>query len=224
VHYRLAIINDGSTDGTLEVAMELEKNNPRRVKVFNHSHNRGYSATLKTGFQAGLESGHPWIGFCDSDLQFDIRDVIKLVETAQSEGVDIVIGIRKNRADGILRRITGRSWHWINWLILGVRVKDVDCGFKLFKREVIFDLLPDLKGDHATISPELMARARRKDFSFAEVDVQHLPREHGEQTGVKLRVILGSFNSLFRVRKDIRREAQAQFDACPDLIEVPESA
>jgi glycosyltransferase involved in cell wall biosynthesis len=204
--FKLAVINDGSTDSTQEVAEMLQFAYPDEVMVINHSANLGYSAALKTGFEAGLRSGLSWIGFCDADRQFRIETVISFIEVAGSGDHDIVIGYRQNRADGLIRLMTGRGWHWFNWVVLGLRAEDVDCGFKLFRREVINELLSKLIGDHATISPEILVRARRRAFSIHQMGIEHLPRRCGKQTGVDLRTIIGSFKSLRKVRRDVRKD------------------
>jgi glycosyltransferase involved in cell wall biosynthesis len=201
--FSIAIINDGSTDGTGELADDLAERH-ESVDAVHHEVNGGYSKTLQTGMRVGQESTHEWIGFIDADRQFVPADLKRFIEVGEAEKVDMVIGHRRKRADGPLRLLTGRSWHWLNWLVLDIRVKDVDCGFKIFRRSVIEEILDDLSGDQATISPEILARAVRKGFTYAEVEVEHRPRLHGEQSGVDLKVILGSFSSLGKVWFNIK--------------------
>jgi glycosyltransferase involved in cell wall biosynthesis len=206
---KVIIVDDGSTDETPEVIRNLQLEYPGIVYAVRHEVNRGYGAALRTGLQAGFETGFGWIGFCDSDQQFDPGDFSKLFDHAEETGAPVVIGYRIERADNLKRRMMGRAWHWLSARILGYEATDVDCGFKIFRRDVAEDLLPRLSGEHATISPEILARTHRAGFEITEIGVPHYPRGHGSQTGANLQVILASLLGLYRIRRNIRNEASA---------------
>jgi len=205
--FRLVVVNDCSTDGTPEIVTALVHRYPDEVSLVNHAVNGGYSKALYSGFAFGLSQPYPWIGFCDGDRQFNIGEVKKFITAAASDQAKIIVGYRQKRADGLLRLITGRTWHYSNRSILGVNIRDMDCGFKVFHRDVIECVLPQIIGQQATISPEILARAQTL-FGFTdiiEIGVEHLPRTAGQQTGVKLKTVLGSLASLVKVRADIKR-------------------
>jgi glycosyltransferase involved in cell wall biosynthesis len=201
IDFDVIVVNDGSADETGLVAEQLALGY-EEVSVVHHDENRGYGATLRSGFRASLQTERDLIGFCDSDLQFRIKSLGPMLEVI--ENFDLVLGYRIQRADGIKRRLMGRGWHHTTSAVIGFSARDTDCGFKLFRRSVIQHLMPELSGDYATISPELIARAERSGFSIAEVGVEHFPRYDGNQSGASLRVIFGSFRDLYRIRKAVR--------------------
>lgn len=203
--FSLTIVNDGSPDNTAEVSEELASRYSE-VQVKHHAVNLGYSAALRTGLAAGLETGHSLIGFCDADHQFRIDSLVPMLQ--EIEEADLVLGFRIKRADGFKRYLMGRGWHHLNCLLLDYRTRDTDCGFKLFRREVVESLLPRLSGEYATISPELIARAQHQGFATSQVGVEHYPRPTGKQSGASLRVIVGSFKCLLKTRQTIRKEVR----------------
>lgn len=204
--FTLIPVDDGSTDNTLEVVKNFKQIYGDRVQLVRHKVNRGYGAALRSGLKAGEKTRHEWVGFCDADRQFDPADISKLINAAENADADIAIGHRIQRADGFKRKLMGRGWHMLSRLILGFDAKDVDCGFKVFRREAVQDILPDLRGEHAVISPEILARAKRAGHKIVEVGIEHFPREEGEQTGAQLHVVLKSIRGLFETRRAIRHD------------------
>lgn len=199
------IVDDGSTDDTADVARTLECTYPGCVKLVQHGTNMGYGAALRTGFGACLETGHDWIGFCDADGQFKPHDIGKLIDTATEQNSDMAIGYRIERADNFKRRVMGRAWHVLSRTLLGYNAKDVDCGFKVFKRSALSYLNAHLTGEHATISPEILARAHRARMKVVEVGVDHFPRQYGTQSGASLNVIWASVLGLIFMRQRLNQ-------------------
>ena len=188
--YELLIVNDGSKDRTGEIAAKLAEKYSF-VKVVTHHPNRGYGEALKSGL---YHAEYQWIVFTDSDGQFDFAEVEKLIK--KSDGADIVAGYRINRQDSLMRKLFGFGWTFLaNWL-LGISVRDVDCGFKLINKRVI-EKIPKLQSTRGgMISPELLGRARKAGFRVTEVGVHHYPRKEGKQSGADLKVIFKSFLDL----------------------------
>lgn len=204
--FSIVVVDDGSSDDTPRVMAELATHLPG-VRTVRHPINLGYGAALRTGFQAGLADGSDWVGYCDADGQFDPADLGLLIDGAQRAGAEIAIGYRIERADDLARRAMGRGWHLVTRLALGVDARDVDCGFKVFRRAALAALEPRLFGDFATISPELLARAKQADMRIVEVGLEHAPRSSGESSGSSLRVVVGSFRALGRLRRALLDEA-----------------
>ena len=203
--FTVIIVDDGSTDHTVETAQELEELYPGCVRFVRHEHNMGYGGALRTGFGEALKTGHAWIGFCDADGQFMPKDIGKLIDKAIESGSDIAIGYRIERADSLKRRIMGRAWHELSRWALGYDAIDVDCGFKVFRRHAMEDIYPQLGGEHAVISPELLARAYRGGHRIIQTGVDHFPRRHGEQSGSSPTVIWASLMGLMTLRQQINQ-------------------
>jgi glycosyltransferase involved in cell wall biosynthesis len=187
--YEIIVVDDGSSDRTGQIADELAAAR-RSVRVVHHRTNRGYGAAVISGIRAAAQ---PWVVLCDGDGQFEVSDVLKLLGRAEKH--DIVVGRRVRRADPLMRRINGRAWTVLIRLLLGVRIADLDCGLKLFRRDALNGI--DLQSRGAMISAELMAQLTRRGLRICEVDVQHLPRLAGEQSGANLKVIFRAFKELF---------------------------
>jgi glycosyltransferase involved in cell wall biosynthesis len=193
--FEIVIVNDGSSDQTGAVADTLaETYEP--VRVIHHDTNLGYGAALQSGFRGAQKD---LIFYTDGDGQFDIAELPPLLDLIQD--CDIVSCYRLNRQDPVIRKINGWCWTRLVCLVFGLHMRDIDCAFKLYKREV-FDQMP-LRSTGALIDTEVMARATRKGCRIVQRGVHHYPRTAGMQTGANLRVVLRAFVELFHLRKHI---------------------
>jgi glycosyltransferase involved in cell wall biosynthesis len=191
------VINDGSKDNTAQIVEELEKED-KRIKLINHDHNRGYGASFKTGFYSAK---YPWIAFTDSDGQFDFLEIVNFINTQKQTNADLVIGYYKKRQVSFSRILTSKMWEFVVFVLFGLLVKDIDCGFKLVSKKVI-DKLPKLESERgAFISSEFLIKVKKSGFKMVEIPVTHFPRKTGKGTGRDLLVILKSFIDLFRLWK-----------------------
>jgi glycosyltransferase involved in cell wall biosynthesis len=195
--HEIVVVDDGSRDRTGEIADRLAAANPN-VKVVHHPTNLGYGAAVISGIRACAQ---PWIVLCDGDGQFVASDIGRLVKKVPD--YDVVVGRRAHRADPLMRRINGKAWTVLMGLLLGIRISDVDCGLKLFRRDLLDGVELQAKG--AMISAELMAQLAARGANICEVDVQHLPRLNGEQSGASVRVILRAFKELFLLYGRLQR-------------------
>lgn len=190
--WELIVVNDGSLDRTAEVVKEFHLRLNGRLKVVHHARNRGYGAALKSGITSAKKD---LIFFCDSDLQFDLKDLEKLIQWIDS--YDIVVGFRVKRQDPFYRRLNAYGWNSLVRLLLGLKVKDIDCAFKLFRQDVFHKVGIEAVG--AMVNTEILAQATRYGFLIKEVPVRHYPRLNGKQTGAKIRVIAKAFLELIRL-------------------------
>lgn len=193
--FEIIVVNDGSRDSTGAIADRLAAVNPK-IRVVHHPINRGYGAALQSGIAACTKD---LIFFTDGDGQFDLTELKNLLPLIDSH--DIAIGYRINRQEGFLRRFNGWAWTHLVCLVFSLRLRDIDCAFKLFRRQV-FDGMR-LLSNGALISTEILARAVRKGCSIAQIGVRHLPRRSGQPSGAKPTVILRAFRELFRLRRQI---------------------
>lgn len=199
-NWELLIVNDGSTDSTLEVAEELVRGDSR-IKIVNHENNKGYGAALASGF---YNSKYPWIAFTDSDGQFDFGEIVNFVQTQKETNADLVIGYYKSRKVSFSKVVTSKVWETIVFLLFGLKVRDIDCGFKLISKKVI-NKISKLESERgAFISSELLIKSKKAGFSIVEIPVTHYPRTRGEGTGRNLNVIIKSFTDLFKLWKKLR--------------------
>ncbi len=194
--WEILMIDDGSSDGTLGLMKELSKKDNRLVTIA-HDKNRGYGAALKTGLS---KSRYQYIAFNDGDNQFDFSEINKFME--KIDNADIVIGFRKRRHDHPFRHILMALLKIWDYIFFGFRFKDIDCGFKLFKKEAVDKILP-LKSEGAMITTEILARAKKAKLKILEVEVHHYPRIYGDQSGGNLRVILRAIKESLNIWKEL---------------------
>lgn len=193
--WEILIVNDGSTDRTLEIAQKLAEED-ERIRVINHEINRGYGAAFKSGF---YNAKYPWITFTDSDGQFEFSEISNFIKKQEESNADLVIGYYKDRKVSFSKKITSKMWEYLVFLMFGLFVKDIDCGFKLVSKKVI-DKIPRLESERgAFISSEFLIKTKKNGFKIVEIPVTHKPRVAGKGTGRDLRVILKSFTDLFRL-------------------------
>lgn len=193
--WEIIIINDGSKDKTAEIIDKLDKSD-KRIKALHHKKNRGYGAALKTGF---YNARYDWITFTDSDGQFDFSEITNFIKTQRKTNSDLVIGYYKKRAVPLYRKFNSKMWEFLVFLLFGLKVKDIDCAFKLINKKVI-DEIPKLESERgAFISSEFLIKAQKKGFKIVEIGITHYPRTDGAGTGSNIDVIIQSFVDLFRL-------------------------
>lgn len=195
--YEVLIVDDGSVDKTGEIADALAADNPL-VRVIHHPTNRGYGGAIRTGL---YNCRYELISFIDGDGQFDFAEIPALLAPSQHD--DVVVGYRIRRQDGFMRLLNARAWGTLMRFLFGLRVRDIDCAFKLIHKSAL-ESMPRLRSDGAMVSAELLIRSRHAGLSIAEVPVHHYPRRAGEQTGANLRVIIKAFRDLFALWRALR--------------------
>ena len=186
--YEIIIVNDGSSDKTRTVSQNLARRFDT-VRVVSHQTNLGYGAALKTGIAAARMD---YVFFTDADLQFDIVELQNLLVHLSS--YPVVIGYRAPRRDRAMRLFNAWGWKMLNRLFFGLRVRDIDCAFKIFKREELQNI--HLESGGAMISAEALIRLIRTGVPVKEVPVSHLPRVAGSPTGAKASVIVRALREM----------------------------
>jgi glycosyltransferase involved in cell wall biosynthesis len=209
--YEIILVNDGSRDRTGEVArLELV---PRiaNFRLVEHHPNRGYGGALKAGFAAATQD---LIAFIPADQQFDFGEVRRLLDRLTPD-MTIVSGWRVNRQDNLVRKLNGLGWNLVVTMLFGRLIHDIDCGFKLFRRDLLNHIHVESNG--AMIDTEMLAEARARGYKMTEVPVTHLPRVAGQPTGANLKVILRAFRDLFKFRLRLWRELRAERQLAKDV-------
>ena len=173
--YEIIIVDDASPDRSGEIADDLAEKNPN-IRVIHHPENRGYGQALWSGIQA---SRYEWIAFTDGDMQYDLRELPRLVEAARA-GADAVIGYKFNRADGAKRRATSFVYNAGIRVLFGLALRDADCAFKLMHKSIFEEFTPSTHYTEAFLLVEALYRAGRRGAQIVEVPVSHRPRPHGD--------------------------------------------
>jgi glycosyltransferase involved in cell wall biosynthesis len=199
----VVVVDDGSTDGTGDIAESLAANDTR-IRVVHHPVNRGYGAALKSGFAAARRE---WVFYTDSDGQFDLADIDRLLPYAGE--FDAIIGYRIQRSDHAIRKVNQALWSGLVRRVLGIDIRDVDCAFKLLRRSSLEGIDP-LVSEGATISAELLVKLQRSGARLKQVGIPHHPRVAGKPSGSDPRVIARAFRELFRLRRSLRPSSSAR--------------
>ncbi|HKW79307.1 MAG TPA: glycosyltransferase family 2 protein [Candidatus Limnocylindria bacterium] len=189
------IVDDGSRDRTPEIADALVASDAR-VRVVHHGKNRGYGGAVRSGL---LASRKAFTFYTDGDRQFRLDDVPRLIDAL--DGVDAAIGYREKRRDPWRRLFTAWVYNRLIRVLFGSRLRDVDCAFKLFRREV-FERVPldQVRSNGAFFSAEMLLTLRERGVTMREVAIPHYPRTVGENTGASVKVTLRAIRDLIRLR------------------------
>ena len=191
--FEVVVVDDGSSDNTAEVIQRFAADHPQ-VRLVSHEKNRGYGAAVSTGLRAAAGD---LIMFTDSDGQFSLLDLP--IFLSRLEKFDVVAGYRFDRADSAVRKFNAWAWTRLINFLFGVPLRDLDCAFKLFRREDIEKMKMNTGG--AAINAEIMMQCFKRGLKVCELPVTHYACYAGEQTGANLRVVFRAFRELSEVRK-----------------------
>jgi glycosyltransferase involved in cell wall biosynthesis len=198
--YEIIIVDDGSQDGTAQEAEALAAAHPE-VRYIRHDTNRGYGEALRSGLRAARYDA---VFFTDGDQQFDLAELALAWPLLRDS--DVVVGYRIKRADPAQRLFIAWTYNHVFLRVLfGMRLRDVDCAFKLMRREVTETVNPRSGG--AFFSAEFLLRAQRRGFKLVEVGVDHYPRTRGLAKGATPAVILRTFREMFALRAELVRRS-----------------
>jgi glycosyltransferase involved in cell wall biosynthesis len=195
--FEIILVDDGSRDRSAEIIDTWCQQDPR-FRLLRHARNTGYGAALHSGLR---EANGELIFFSDADLQFDLSELGSLIEHA--ERFDIVAGYRAQRSDPWPRRALAGTWNAIVRTLFGLEVRDIDCAFKLFRREVI-EAIP-IESIGAFVNTEILVRASALGYRIHQVPVSHHRRRHGDQSGGNPKVILRAVLELATLYRDLYR-------------------
>jgi glycosyltransferase involved in cell wall biosynthesis len=172
--FEVIVINDGSQDDTPKILDELARIYPQRVRIVHHETNRGYGGALRSGFAAARKD---FVFYTDGDAQYDPSEMT-LLWGKMTDDVDWVNGWKISRSDPLHRIIIGRIYHHMVKRLFGLKVRDVDCDFRLMRRR-IFDVVR-LEKSSGVICLEMMKKFQDAGFRVAEHPVHHYHRAYGK--------------------------------------------
>jgi len=209
--FEVVLVDDGSTDDTVAVASAEMGPQTERLRLVTHAHKSGYGITVADGLRAAIGD---WVAFVDGDGQFDPRDLLRLAEL--SDGADLVAGWRIQRADPWHRSVVSGTFNVLVRLLYGISYRDVDCGFKLIRRELLQVASPILARS-ALLNTELYFKAQRSGLVIRQVGIEHHPRLAGVRSGGRLVPILRAVRELVRLRLALARTWRPPSSASPGL-------
>lgn len=198
--YEIVVVNDGSVDGTGDLLRDLALQYPF-LKVIHHDANQGYGAALIRGFAHCTKD---LIFYTDGDGQYDVEEMPRLLE-AFGEEVDLVNGYKIRRSDPLMRIVLGRIYQHLMRTLFRLKIKDVDCDFRLFRRSLLAGAPLSCKS--GVICVEMIKRFQNRGCRMIEIPVHHYPRRHGR-------------SQFFRFRH-LRRVCGQLFTAWWKLVAVP---
>jgi len=190
--FEVIVVDDGSTDGSRELLKKLEKKYDFLKLVF-HQRNKGYGGALRSGFKATTKD---LIFYTDGDGQYDVKELPKLL-AKMTDQIDIVNGYKIKRSDAWYRVVIGKTYHWTMKLVFNLHIRDVDCDFRLMRREILNRV--NLKHSSGVICVEMIKKIEMAGFRFAQVGVNHYPRLYGQSQFFNFPRIFKVFINLFKL-------------------------
>lgn len=198
--FEIIVVDDGSRDGSAALVAARAARDPA-IRLIRHADTRGYGAALRAGLG---EARGELVFFSDADLQFDLSELAPLL--AHARDFDIVAGYRAPRRDPWHRRALAFGWGMAVRALFGLRVRDIDCAFKVFRRHVIASM--PLASLGAFVNTEILVRAMSAGFRIHQIPVSHRRRLHGRQSGARPRVMLRAIVELTLLYRELRRPAE----------------
>ena len=168
--FEIVFVDDGSRDGTAQRVREARERDPR-VKLVRLRRNFGKAAALSAGFD---HSAGRLVVTMDGDLQDDPEEIPRFLALLDEQGLDLVSGWKRRRRDPVSKRLPSRLFNWVTRKLAGVDLHDFNCGFKVYRREVLGEIA--IYGELHRYIPVL---ASRRGFGIGELEVTHHPRRHG---------------------------------------------
>lgn len=205
--HEVIVVDDGSRDETAEIVRSMAADDSR-IRLVSHRRNFGYGEALRSGFRAAKMD---LVFFTDADNQFDLDELEHFLSWV--DRVDVVAGYRIGRCDPWFRRLNAFGWNMLVRALFYVPVRDIDCAFKLFHRQVFEGL--DLESVGAMVNTELMVKLGRSGYRVIELGVHHYPRTAGRARGASINVIVRALLELRRMHARLSRHGVGSLQAPP---------
>jgi glycosyltransferase involved in cell wall biosynthesis len=211
-NYELLVVDNASTDDTPRIVKQLQQSDAR-VQLVRHETNMLYSGSHRTALN---RANGKYIAIIDGDRQHTTDDIKVAIALVEKTNCDVVFGWKKIRHDGPLRAIFSRGLRITSRALIGHRLHDINCGFRLFTLDAARRIKINEKIN--SVGPEIYCEARRLGLRIGEITVQHFPREQGLGIHGTLLPLLRStkafINYLLRLR--------AKYGSSPKMkIETP---
>lgn len=206
-NYEIYVIDNASTDKTPHLVHQQNQFNPR-VKLYRHEENRLYSGSYKSAFS--ISKGR-YIAVLDGDYQHTCADLPKALSLIQNSNVDVVFGWKQERRDGIMRDIFSLGLRLVSRLLIGHRLNDINCGFRVLKNSAAKQIIINEKVN--SVGPEIYCESRRLNFVVGEIVVQHFARQAGAGVHSSVGLLMKGTMKFFKYLRRLRK----RYGSCPIL-------
>ncbi len=196
--FEVIVVDDGSADDSLAVLEALQAR-MSYLRIVRHPQNRGYGAALRSGFEA---ASREYVFYTDGDGQYDPEELPVLIQ-AMRDGIGLVNGYKIRRADPFHRVLTGKSYEWVARRLFGIKLRDVDCDFRLVRAEYLRRI--PLTFESGAIGVELVRSLQDAGCRMVEVPVHHYPRLYGRSEFFRFRHVYNLLSDLWRLWWQMRR-------------------
>jgi len=197
--WEIVLVDDASTDRTAALADELARAEPR-IKVVHNPRNRRLGGSLRAGYAAAEKE---LVLYTDADLPADIKELPRAVHLLQYQEADVVAGYRFDRtADGLRRAVLAGGYNLLVRVLFGLRVRDVNFAFKLFRRSLLERIA--LRSEGSFIDAEFLLRARKAGAHVVQVGLDYFPRTRGDSKLSSSAVVLGILREMAASWRDLR--------------------
>lgn len=191
--YEVLVVDDGSTDPTGVLADEMARNDPTHVRVIHHQTNKGFAGAIKTCYG---NASKDWVFLAPADKQVDMSELKNFV--VLTDGMDIVVGYRKHRADGVRRELNSYVFHLLCRIFFGIKLKQISTS-KLYRRSLLQSIPLQAAPSSAMIEPEVIFKSMQRGARMCQVGMNHYPRAAGKPKGTGVRMIFNTFGEMFRL-------------------------
>jgi len=195
-NFEVIVIDDGSSDNSREVLVNL-KRRYSELKLIFHPSNRGYGGALISGFKNATKD---LIFYTDGDGQYDVEELANLVILMKKD-VDFVNGIKITRRDPLIRVVGGNLYNFVIRWFFWLPVFDIDCDFRLIRRRIIKKI--NLRSTSGAICVELVKKCQKAGARFFQVSVRHHERLHGRSQFFRLNRLIHTSYELILLRIEL---------------------
>lgn len=186
--FKMVIVNDGSSDNTLEVLKESQRKFPKNIYIYNHIINRGVGMAMQTGFEAVLKYNPRFIVNIDADGQHSVDDLEKVMEPLITGRAQAVIGVRPLKDMPKSRNIANAIMNLLTRIFYGVNVSDSQTGFRALTIEALNQITINARG--YLISSEFIREINDNNIPFEEVTIQTIYTPETQSKGTNYKVAI----------------------------------
>ncbi|MGE0545055.1 MAG: glycosyltransferase family 2 protein [Dehalococcoidia bacterium] len=201
--FDVTVIDDGSADNSVALLEALRPEIPA-LSIVRHPKNRGYGGALRSGFEAATKE---FVFYTDGDGQYDPRELPALT-ALMGDGIGLVNGYKISRSDAFYRKLTGGTYEWMARRVFGVKIKDVDCDFRLIRTDYLRRV--PLTFESGAIGLELVYSLQSAGCRMRETPVRHYPRMHGRSEFFSLRHVTSLIGDVLSFWWNVHRSRRAR--------------